>query len=297
MSEENKTTSIDKSKRNVHVREVRDLIIETLDIMEARYNSKEVSTGISSGIEMLDSFTNGFQNQEMTILGSRPSIGKTSMAISMMSHIAVEKKTACGFFSLEMSSQMICQRLLSQVARLPGAKLRTGLLNMRDFKNLEDAANLIHEAPLYIIDQPNMELLDLLATARQLVVERNVKIIFIDHIGLIETENKGAPVYETRSIVSKSIKALARELNIPIVVLCQVARVAEGEPPNLAQLHGSGSLEQDADVVILLHRERYTGGMPTQNANLIVAKNRNGATGYMDINYLPDYTKFEDKQI
>ena len=151
---------------------------------------------------------------------------------------------------------MISQRLLSQVSRVPGAKFCTGLFNMRNFKKLQNAASLIHKAPLYIVDQPNMELLDMLTIARRLVVERNVKIIFIDHIGLIEIENKSASVYETQSMVSKSLRVLARELDIPIVVLCQFARSVEGEQPNLSQLRDSGSIEQDADVVILLHRGR-----------------------------------------
>lgn len=181
MSEKIKTTSFEKRKEPAHVYEVKDLLIETLDILEARHD-KDALTGIPSGIKRLDLITNGFQKQEMTILGSRPSIGKTAMALSMIQHIAVEKKIPCGFFSLEMSSKMISQRLLSQVSRVPGAKFCTGLFNMRNFKKLQNAASLIHKAPLYIVDQPNMELLDMLTIARRLVVERNVKIIFIDHI-------------------------------------------------------------------------------------------------------------------
>lgn len=296
MAEKIKTTSFEKSNESACVYEVKDLLIETLDILEARYD-KDALTGIPSGIKRLDLITNGFQKQEMTILGSRPSIGKTAMALSMIQHIAVEKKIPCGFFSLEMSSKMINQRLLSQVSRVPGAKFCTGLFNMRNFKKLQDAASLIHKAPLYIVDQPNMKLLDLRAIARRLVAERDVKIIFIDYIGLIETENKDAPVYEQQSEVSKSLKALARELDIPIVGLCQLARSVEGEQPSLSQLRDSGSIEQDADVVILLHRGRSKKHKLTQNAKLIVAKHRNGVTGYMDIVYFPDYTKFEDNAI
>ena len=296
MAEKIKTTSFEKSNESACMYEVKDLLIETLDILEARYD-KDALTGIPSGIKRLDLITNGFQKQEMTILGSRPSIGKTAMALSMIQHIAVEKQIPCGFFSLEMSSKMISQRLLSQVSRVSGAKFCTGLFNMRNFKKLQNAASLIHKAPLYIVDQPNMELLDMLTIARRLVVERNVKIIFIDHIGLIEIENKSASVYETQSMVSKSLRVLARELDIPIVVLCQLARSVEGEQPNLSQLRDSGSIEQDADVVILLHRGRSKKHKLTQNAKLIVAKNRNGATGYMDIVYFPDYTKFEDNAI
>ena len=316
MSEEIKATSFDKSRESRHileeaekkifslserndtvqVHEAKTFVAETLNIIEERYNKKEALTGIPTGLGKLDSMTSGFQNQEMIVLGARPSIGKTAMALSMMQHIAVEKKIPCGFFSLEMSYQMIGQRLLSQVARVPGHKLRSGLLSMSDFQKLQDAAGLIYTAPFYIVDQPNMQLLDLRALARRLVVERHVKIIFIDYMGLIQTENQGAPVYETQSEVSKSLKALARELEIPIVALCQVARAAEGEPPTLAQLRGSGSIEQDADVVMFLHRARLEDDtVPAQDAELIVAKQRNGSTGTVKLTFLPSYTKFENR--
>ena len=314
MSEEIKATSFDKSRESRHILEeaekkifslserndsvkihaAKALIGETLALIEERYNRKEAFTGIPCGIGALDSMTSGFQNEELIILGARPSIGKTAMALSMMQYIAVEKKIPCGFFSLEMSYQMIGQRLLSQESRVPGQKLRSGMLSMSDFQKLQDAAGRIFNAPLYIVDQPNMQLLDLRAVARRMVVEREIKILFIDYIGLLGVENPNAKVFEAQSEVSKSLKALARELGIPIVALCQVARDAEGNEPNLAQLRGSGSIEQDADVVMFLHRERLKGDEPAQEAKLIVAKQRNGATGDVKLTYLPSYTKFEN---
>lgn len=315
MSEEIKATSFDKSRESRHileeaekkifslsernetvkVHEAKTLIGETLTLIEARYNKKEAYTGIPCGIGKLDTMTSGFQNEELIIIGARPSIGKTAMALSMVQHIAVEKKIPCGFFSLEMSYQMIGQRLLSQVSRVPGQKLRSGMLTTSDFKKLQDAAGDIFNSPFFIVDQPNMQLLDLRALARRMVVEKGVKIIFIDYIGLISVENANAKVFEAQSEVSRSLKALARELGIPIVALCQVARDAEGNEPNLAQLRGSGSIEQDADVVMFLHRERLKSEEPAQEAKLIVAKQRNGATGDVPLTYLPSYTKFENR--
>ena len=315
MSDEIKASSFDKSRENRHileeaekkifslsernetvkVHEAKTMIGETLNLIEERFNRKEALTGIPSGIGKLDSMTSGFQNEEMIIIGARPSIGKTAMALSMMQHIAVDKKIPCGFFSLEMSYQMIGQRLLSQESRVAGNKLRSGMISMSDFQKLQDAAGRIYKAPLYIVDQPNMQLLDLRALARRMVVERGVQIIFIDYIGLIGTENPNAPVYESQSEISKSLKALARELKIPLVVLCQVARDAEGKEPTLAQLRGSGSIEQDADVVMFLHRERLKSDEEVaQDAKLIVEKQRNGSTGVVDLTYLPFYTKFEN---
>ena len=234
---EKKIFSLSEKNESVEVHEAAKLIGETLSLIEDRYNKKEAYTGIPCGIGKLDTMTSGFQNEELIILGARPSIGKTAMALSMMQYITVEKKIPCGFFSLEMSYQMIGQRLLSQEARVPGHKLRSGMLSMSDFQKLQDAAGRI----------------------------------------------------------SKSLKALARELKIPIVALCQVARDAEGNEPNLAQLRGSGSIEQDADVVMFLHRERLKdNNEPAQEAKLVVAKQRNGATGDVALTFIPAYTKFEN---
>ena len=171
-----------------------DIIPKTIQIIDERYKNKNELSGIPSGIIDLDSMTSGFQDSEMTIVGARPSMGKTALALSMMQHIALEKNIPCGFFSLEMSAEQIGQRLLGQVARVPGKKIRNGMLAMADFKKLQDAAGDLFNAPLYIVDTPNMKLLDLRAMARRMVVEAKVEIIFIDYIGLISTENPNAPV-------------------------------------------------------------------------------------------------------
>lgn len=274
-----------------------DIIRDTITLIDMRYKNNEELTGIPSGIAQLDAMTSGFQNSELIIIGARPSIGKTAFALSMMQTIAIEKNIPCGFFSLEMSYQSIGQRLLAQVARVQSNKLRNGRLNIADFQKLQDAAGKCFNSPLYIVDTPNMQLMELKSMARQMAENQGVKIIFIDYIGLITTENPNAPVYETVSEISKSLKALARELNIPIVALCQVARAAEGEEPTLAQLRGSGSIEQDADVVLFLHRDRkiMEEKNPVQEAKCIVAKQRNGATGDVEMIFFPSFTKFENK--
>lgn len=279
------------------VHQMQDVIASTIGIIEKRYNNNSELTGIPSGIARLDTMTSGFQKSELVIIGARPSIGKTAFALSMMQTIAIEKNIPCGFFSLEMSCQSIGQRLLSQVARLPSIKLRNGMLNFADFKKLQDAAGLCYNAPLFIVDTPNMQLLDLRATARRMVVNHHVQAIFIDYIGLISVDNPSQNTWENVSEISKSLKALARELNIPIIALSQVARDAEGQEPNLAQLRGSGSIEQDADVVLFLHRDRkiMDEATPVQEAKCIVAKQRNGATGDVEMIFFPSFTKFENK--
>lgn len=277
---------------------MQEIINRTIKTIDEHYKNKSSFTGIPTGFGQLDTMTSGFQNSELIILGARPSIGKTAMALSMMEHIAIDQKIPCGFFSLEMSYEMIGQRLLSQTARIPGHKIKSGMLRQDDFVKLQNAAGRCFQAPLYIVDVPNMPLLDLKAMARRLVVNQGVKIIFIDYIGLISTDNPNAQVWEQVSEISKSLKALARELDIPIVALCQVARDAEGSEPTLAQLRGSGSIEQDADVVMFLHRDRNKTADqtdPVQDAKLIVAKQRNGPTGDIEILFLSGYTKFENK--
>ena len=174
------------------------------------------------------------------------------------------------------------------------------MLKTEDFQKLQDAASLCFESPLYIVDTPNMKLLDLRAMARRMRANQKVEIIFIDYIGLITSENEDAPMYEQQSAISKSLKSLARELNIPIVVLCQVNRSAEGNEPNLAELRGSGSIEQDADVVMFIHGERTRQKEgeeynPVQDRKLIVAKQRNGPIGDVDLLFISSYTKFENK--
>lgn len=276
-----------------------EMVPETIELIEKHYKNHDTYTGIPSGFTRLDSMTSGFQNSEFIVIGARPSMGKTAMALTMMQNIAINQHIPCGFFSLEMSYQQIGQRLFSQEARIQGTRIRSGMLKMEELTKLQDAAGRIYEAPLYIVDTPNMQLIDLRAMARRMRVNQGVKIIFIDYIGLISTENPGAPVYETVSEISKSLKSLARELDIPIVALCQVARDAEGAEPTLSQLRGSGSIEQDADVVMFIHRERKKteeGEMePVQDAKLIVAKQRNGPIGDVNLLFLSSFTRFENK--
>ena len=297
---EKKIFALTDSTQSAKIQGMHEIVTDTVNIIDTRFKNKNEFSGIASGLQDLDVMTSGFQNSEMIIIGARPSMGKTALALTMIQNIAIENGIPCGFFSLEMSSTQIGQRLLAQVARIPGTKLRNGRLKIEDFRKLQDAAGLCYDAPLYIVDTPNMRLLDLRAMARRMKVNHKVKIIFIDYIGLITSETPDAPMYEQQSAISKSLKSLARELEIPLVVLCQVNRDAEGMEPNLAQLRGSGSIEQDADVVMFIHgkrNERHDGDEynPVQERRLIVAKQRNGPVGDVDVLFLSEYTKFESK--
>jgi replicative DNA helicase len=279
----------------------REVIQKTIETIERRYRTKEGYIGIPSGFDALDNLTSGFQNSEMTIIGARPSIGKTALALSMATNIAVKHKIPCGFFTLEMSEISLMMRIVSAESKINSNNLRTGLLRPTDFNKLTEAAGRIYESPLILQDTPNIPLLDLRSLARKMVMKHMVKIIFIDYIGLISPEDSNQPRHEQISQISRSLKALARELDIPIVALSQVGRQSEGKAPSLADLRESGALEQDADLVLFLHRDRFLDREDDTRetsqvikTDLIVAKQRNGPTDTVHVAFIPHFTRFEN---
>ena len=269
----------------------KDLILEAIEIIEARAKHRDEFSGIPSGFEFLDSLTSGFQNSELIIIGARPSIGKTALALTIADYISVTKKIPSAFFSLEMSNMQLIHRLFSLESRVSSSKIRSGNLQLADFQKIQDAAGRLYEAPLYIVDMPNMKLLDLRAMARQLCLQEGVKIIFIDYLGLIASENNAIPRHERFAEISQSLKSLARELNIPVIALSQVGRDAEGTAPTLANLRESGAIEQDADVVMFLHREKRE----SPDTELIVAKQRNGPVATVNLEFISECTRFVSK--
>jgi replicative DNA helicase len=282
---------------------VRDLLPGAIQIIENQFKTKKEYTGIPSGYDDLDALTSGFQPSEFIIIGARPSIGKTALALSMAANITIRKKIPAAFFTLEMPAIALVQRLISMETKIGSELLRTGFIKTSDFPSILEAAGDINEAPLFIMDMPNMKLLDLRAQARRIRSREKVEIIFIDYLGLISSENTNMPRYEQMSEISRSLKSLARELNIPLVVLCQLTREAEKEKPNLSSIRDTGSIEQDAEVVMFLHREREhdkksTDAPPPNPAegsktSLILAKQRNGPVGTVDLVFMSKYAKFE----
>jgi replicative DNA helicase len=218
----------------------------------------------------------------------------------MAANISIRSRIPVGFFTLEMSDLALTHRLISSEAMIESNALRTGFIKTSDFQRILDASGNIYVAPLYIVDMPNMKLLDLRSQARKLRAQQQVRIIFVDYLGLIYFENNLIPRYEQISAISRSLKSLARELDIPIVVLCQLTREAEREQPNLANLRDSGSIEQDADMVMFLHRERVKkkddekphGEEEGLHTDLIVAKQRNGPVGTVKLALLSKFAKF-----
>ncbi|AEF86987.1 replicative DNA helicase [Treponema primitia ZAS-2] len=291
-----------EGRKPLSFKSAKEILPQVIETIEKLYHSKDAYTGVPSGFEELDSMTSGFQPSELIIIGARPSVGKTALALTMAANISInnkERKIPTAFFTLEMSDKALMQRLISSEANIESNKIRNGLLKPSDFSSLMTAAGRIYEAPLYIVDMPNMKLLDLRAQARRLRVQQKVEIIFIDYLTLISSDNYQLPRHEQIAEISRSLKSLARELGIPIVALSQVRRDAEGKRPNLSDIRESGSIEQDADVVMFLHRERESDKKNTERENaevttteLIIAKQRNGPVGTIEIAFLPRYTKF-----
>ncbi|MDR0290487.1 MAG: replicative DNA helicase [Treponema sp.] len=283
-----------------------DAVLEkTIIKIDQAYRTKQIITGIPTGFERLDEMTAGFQESDFVIIGARPSIGKTALALNMAAHIAFKHQRPTAFFSLEMSAVALGQRLISSEARVDGNKLRSGFLKSDDFQKILEVAGRINETPFYVVDMPNMKLLDLRSQARKLRAQEKIEIMFVDYLGLIGHENNSLPRHEQISEISRSLKSLARELKIPIVVLCQLnremERTGQGQPPTLANLRDSGSIEQDADLVLFLHKRPNKAkkdgeeeqvsqdGYPTE---LIIAKQRNGPVGVIDLVLRSKYALF-----
>jgi replicative DNA helicase len=255
-------------------------------------------SGISTGYTDLDEITAGLQNSELILLAARPSIGKTAMALNLARNIAVDEHHPVFFVSLEQSRIEIAERLLCCQARVDSHKLRKGNLSRDDRDKLVEAGGLLREAKIFIDDTPGQGLLRIAANARRLKLRQGIKLVFIDYLQLIEPDNRRDPRQEQVAQISRRLKFLARELAIPVVALAQVNRSSEDRQdhrPRLADLRESGSLEQDSDTVMLLHRpDRYEPGQQEGIIEVIIGKQRNGPTGEITLAYIKQYMRFEN---
>ena len=298
---ERKIFDITEKQHTSEYKSISSMVQPIFTLIEQRKKSGSDCTGIPSGYPDLDAKTNGFQNSELIVIGARPSKGKTALALSMAANIACRSKKKVGFFSLETDGMALMQRLLAGEAKVNSRHIQSGLLSQREWAKLMAAGNQLYENfPMFICDTPNMRLIDLRTEARKLRAKEKVEIIFIDYIGLITSENKDQPRHEQVADISRSLKQLARELKIPIVVLCQVKREVKEEKPSLSDLRESGSIEQDADVVLFLHdakNDKDNNGEQDVTAgkevDIIIGKNRNGPIGEARLLFLPAYTRFE----
>jgi replicative DNA helicase len=280
---------------------LKDVVTRSFELIMKRQGSH--ITGLSTGYYQLDEWTCGLQNGEMIIVAGRPSMGKTSLALNIAEHLALMEKIPVAIFSLEMGKQQLAERFLCSVSQIDNQKVRKGLLADEDYKALADACAEFSDVPVYIDDTSTLTPLELRAKARRLKSLYDIRCCFVDylqlmHIGEHRVESRQQEITE----ISRYVKALARELNIPVVVMSQLNRAPEGREdhrPRMSDLRESGSIEQDADVVILLHREDYyhrgeKDYNPDNRAELIIAKQRNGPTASVELVFREKVTRFEN---
>jgi replicative DNA helicase len=268
--------------------------------IEEQYQSGSHISGLPTPFEDLDSMTAGFQKGDLIILAARPRMGKTSFALNLAQHLSIKEKIPVGIFSLEMSADQLVTRLLCAEARVDSNKLRRGYLKSNEYAELAIVAGYLAEAPIYIDDSSSLSPLELRAKARRLKAEANVGAIFVDYLQLIHVRERVENRQQQISLISRSLKALAKELDVPVIALSQLSRAVEARGgdhrPMLSDLRESGSLEQDSDVVLFINRpEVYEGEESDKKgqAELIVGKQRNGPTGKVDLTFIDEFTRFE----
>ena len=290
---------ITAKKIDTKVSLMKDIIKNSIETIDNLYQRKENITGIATGFHDFDVMTAGLQKSDLIVIAGRPSMGKSALVSSMTEHIGVVEKKPVAFFSLEMSKEQLVQRMLCSHARVDAHKVRTGFLSQSDWPKLVSAAGKLSESPIYIDDTPGISVLELRAKARRFKAQYDVGLIVVDYLQLMKgkygVENRQQEISE----ISRSLKALARELSVPLIAVSQLSRAVEqrtDKRPQLSDLRESGAIEQDADLVILLLREEYYN--PTEEnrgiAEVIVAKQRNGPVGSLRLAFIHEHTRFED---
>ncbi|MCM8761014.1 MAG: replicative DNA helicase [Candidatus Omnitrophica bacterium] len=278
---------------------LREVIKNSIETIDSLYQRKEHITGIGTGYRDLDIKTAGLQKSDLIVVAGRPSMGKSAFASCIAEHAAVVEKIPVAFFSLEMSKEQLVQRMLCSHARVDAHKVRTGFLSQADWPRLVNAAGKLSEAPIYIDDTPGISVLELRAKARRMKAQFDIKLIILDYLQLMQGPAGCDSRQQEISEISRSLKALAREINVPLIAISQLSRAVEQRSdhrPQLSDLRESGAIEQDADLVILLLREEYYN--PTDEnkgiAEVIIAKQRNGPTGSINLAFLGEYMRFEN---
>ena len=280
-----------------------DILGDNFDAIEKRQGKR--FTGIPSGFTLLDNLTSGFQDSDLIILAARPAMGKTAFALNIAKNVAVDEKVPVAIFSFEMSKEQLGYRLLCAEARVDSGRLRDGFLNKEDWDNLTSAAGVLSEAPIFIDDSSYLSALEIRAKARRMKMKEGVGLIIIDYLQLMGGGDSNTRKPERRDLeiaeISRALKALSKELKIPVIALSQLNRMLEqrkNKRPMLSDLRESGSLEQDADLVAFIYRDEMYNEDPNNPnrgiAEIILAKHRNGQTGTARLAYLSSYTRFEN---
>lgn len=277
----------------------RELIKNSVEMVERLYQHKRLVTGIATGFSDFDKMTSGLQPSDFIVFAARPSMGKTSLALNIAEHVALEEKLPVAVFSLEMSKPQLVLRVLCAYSRVNIHRVRTGFLGESDFPRIVAGAGRLSSAPIFIDDTPGISVMELRAKARRLKAKHDVKLIIADYLQLMPSVSRRAENRQQEiADISRAFKSLARELNIPVIVISQLNRAVEGRQdhrPQLSDLRESGAIEQDADVVVLLLRKEYYDPEDSPGiADVIIAKQRNGPTGDIKLRFFNEFTRFED---
>ena len=286
---------------------VKSVLKGTFQLIEKLYDRKSHVTGIPTGFRRFDEMTAGLQPSELVVVAGRPSMGKTSFCLNIAQHAAIQERIPVAIFSLEMSKEQLVQRMLCSVASVDSHKLRTGYLSDADWPKLTTGAGRLSESPIFIDDTPGISLLEMRAKARRLKAEQGLSLVIIDYLQLISGRGRVESRQQEISEISRSLKAMAKELDVPVVALSQLSRAVESRQPprpQLSDLRESGAIEQDADVVTFLYRPAFYRTRkedeldePEDNTTeVIIGKQRNGPTGTVHLAFLREYTRFEDQE-
>lgn len=276
---------------------LKDVLIKSFDELEKLYNQKGFVTGVPTGFIDFDRKTAGLHGSELIILAARPAMGKSAFAINIATHAAVRERVPVAIFNLEMSAEQVGKRILCSEAMVDSNKVRTGQMEDEDWVKLATTLGTLSEAPIYIDDTPGMSITDIRTRCRKLKIEKNVGLIVIDYLQLIQAAGKTNSREQEIAQISRSLKVLAKELEVPIIALSQLSRASDqrtDKRPMLSDLRESGSIEQDADIVIFLYRDDYYNKESEKRniAEVIIAKQRSGETGTVELAWMGNYTKF-----
>ena len=285
-----------QSRKTAHIK---DLVKEGIEKLDRLYQRKEHITGIATGFTKFDNMTSGLQESDLIIVAGRPSMGKSALAISIAEKVGIDQKQGVAIFSLEMSKEQLVQRMLCSQARVDAHKVRSGFLAPSDWPKLTAAAGKLSESKILIDDTPAISALELRAKARRLKANNQIDLIILDYLQLMRGSAKADSRQQEISEISRSLKALARELKVPIIALSQLSRAVESRQdhrPQLSDLRESGAIEQDADLVVLLMREEYYNQTEENRgiADAIIAKQRNGPVGTVRLSFIKEYMRFEN---
>ena len=277
---------------------LKDVLVESFTKLEELYNRKQHITGVPSGFTDLDYRTAGFHGSELILIAARPAMGKTAFALNIATNVALRAKVPVAVFSLEMSKEQLVNRILCSESMVDSNKVRTGKLEEDDWTKLAGTIGPLSETEMYIDDTPGINIMEIRAKCRKLKIEKNIGLVVIDYLQLIQgTGKKGGSREQEISEISRSLKILAKELDVPVIALSQLSRAAEQRPdhrPMLSDLRESGAIEQDADIVMFLYRDDYYNPDTEKKgvAEVIIAKHRGGSTGTVELLWLGSYTKF-----